>query len=235
MTSELAVEAAIERIRAELDNRGWSQRTLSDKTLLGESTVFRLLKGECTSKTLRKVERALGLEPENERAAPVTVADIRYGGYLRELYGYYEGSYRCLRAAFSDPARIAIHPFRIAWSNEERALTFADGNPGYEQQGVISVPTGTQFLHFLTLSNGSMRLITVYHVPPGEKIIRGLMLTFANPRGRELYPAAAPLLMVRCNDGAGAPTGLLLRSDPRIAEEVRLLDALGIDPVLLRL
>lgn len=231
-------DPAVRRVRDELDRRGWSQRTLSDRTVLGESTIFRLLKGDYSRKTLRKVEEALGLGPADGAARPaVAVADIRYGGYLRELLGYYEGEYRCLRASFADRDRIILYPFRIAWSDEECALLFEDGNPGYEQSGVIAVPTGTQFLHFLTLSNGSARLITAYHVPPGERVIRGLILTFANPRGRELYPAAAPILMIRNPAGPdpldGVP-GLVARSDARIGEWVRMLDALAAAPLLLR-
>jgi transcriptional regulator with XRE-family HTH domain len=230
-------DPALQRIRDELDRRGWSQRTLSDRTVLGESTIFRLLKGDYSRKTLRKVEEALGIAASGPGPAPIAIADIRYGGYLRALYGYYEGEYRLLRPAFADPSRIALYPFRIVWCDESRALAFADGNPGYEQKGVVAVPTGTQFIHFLTLANGSVRLITAYHAPPGERAIRGLLLTFANPRGRELYPAAAPVLIVRKPDKAADPlegvAGLLPRTDPRIAAEVGMLDALALDPVLL--
>ena len=51
----------------ELDRRAWSQRRLADKALLGEATVFRLLKGDYSNKTLRKVEKALGLELDTPR------------------------------------------------------------------------------------------------------------------------------------------------------------------------
>lgn len=238
-------DPAIARVRDALERRGWSQRTLADRTLLGESTVFRLLKGQYTPKTLRKVERALDLLDETGPAgghAPVTIADVCYGGYVRELYRHYEGRYVCLRPSFADPeAMLSAYPLTIAWSDAERGLTFSDGNPGYEQTGMVTVPTGTQFLHFVTLDNGSARLITAYHMPPGDAMIRGVVLTFANPRGRELYPAVAPILMVCQGDHVRdqAPdlsdlVGLIARSDARLQRYLPALAELQFSVGMLR-
>ncbi|MEZ5774771.1 MAG: hypothetical protein R3D33_08745 [Hyphomicrobiaceae bacterium] len=81
--------------------------------------MFRLLKGSFTAKTLARVEEVLGLggEPVSQPAAPsVEVADIRYGGYHRQIYAYYEGAYTCLRPSFTDAATLSAYPLTIRWS-----------------------------------------------------------------------------------------------------------------------
>ncbi|MEZ5774770.1 MAG: hypothetical protein R3D33_08740 [Hyphomicrobiaceae bacterium] len=99
------------------------------------------------------------------------------------------------------------------------------------------MPTGTHFLHFITLDNGSARMITAYHAPPGETMIRGAVLTFANPRGRELYPAVAPVMMVRqdAHPALGGLTGRVPRSDPRVAPHLKALDEITLPVALVRI
>jgi len=234
-------DAAIERIRADLDRLGWSQRDLADKALVGESTVFRLLKGEFSTKTLRKIERALGINPTDAGALAQTFARIEYGGYSRELYAYYEQDYVCVRPSFTDPERITVYPMSISWDEDTGGLVFKDQNKGYEQSGVITVPTGTQFLHFVTLDRGSARLITAYHMPENDLIIRGMVMTFANPQGRKLQPAASPIVMFPVDDnghhGAAAELegvrGIIDKTDPRAAAAAKVLDEVGLLPVFL--
>lgn len=234
--------AAVERIRDDMDRLGWSQRDLADKALVGESTIFRLLKGEYSTKTLRKVERALGIDPTDATALAATFARIEYGGYSRELYSYYEQDYVCVRQSFADVERIMVYPLSIAWDEDTGALVFRDQNPGYEQSGVITVPTGTQFLHFVTLDRGSARLITAYHMPENDRVIRGMIMTFANPQGRKLQPAATPIVMFPLDGkGAGAGvsaslegvSGILDKTDPRAVEATKVLDDIAVAPVFL--
>lgn len=233
--------SALERIREDLDRLGWSQRDLADKALVGESTIFRLLKGEYSTKTLRKVERALGIDPTDVTALAATFARIEYGGYSRELYSYYEQDYVCVRQSFADSDRLTVYPMSISWDEDTGALVFRDHNKGYEQSGVITVPTGTQFLHFVTLDRGSARLITAYHMPENDLVIRGMVMTFANPQGRKLQPAAAPIVMfpvddakegsdVRALDGVSE---IIPKDDPRVADAAKVLNAIDAQPVFL--
>ena len=104
---------ALERVRVDLDRRGWSQRDLADKALVGESTIFRLLKGEYSTKTLRKVERALGIDPTDATALAATFARIEYGGYSRELYAYYEQDYVCVRQSFAEPDCLTVYTLSL--------------------------------------------------------------------------------------------------------------------------
>ena len=230
----------IARIRAAMDQRGWSQRTLAEKTLLGESTVFRLLRGEYTAKTLRKVEHALGLEAERQPVAPL-IADLRYGAYVRQLFSYYEGSYCCIRPGFTDLSKLVVYPIDISWSDKEQALIFADRNPGYQQAGVISVPVGAPFLYLVTLDRGSARQMTIFQAPEAEPVLKGLLTTLANPRGRELYPAAAPVLLIRQAGEAACAArlppdlnGVVDRGHSALASYAALIDALDCPPTLLR-
>ena len=125
--------------------------------LTGESTIFRLLRGQYSRKTLVKVQRALDLEdvsPPKRQA----FASTELGGYVREIFAHYEGDFRLVRTTFEESEDVMVYPMRIYWSDDEPGLVFEDSNPGYEQSGNIMVPAGTPFVHFVTYDRGSARL-----------------------------------------------------------------------------
>jgi len=230
----------VARVRRAMDEKGWTQRLLADKSLTGESTVFRLLRGQYTRKTMVKIERALEISTPTMSESgdtPPGVATPTLGSYARLHYAHYEGTYCCLRLGFSDTDKLVAYRFEVRWSDEDGGLVFEDGNPGYEQEGRLLVPPGTPFVHFLTLDQGSARLITAYHMPPGQSLMRGLVMSIANPQGRQLFPAAAPLLLVHLGDGphplAGL-TGVLTRDEPRLRDYFPILDEMDVQPMLLR-
>ena len=230
------IDDKIKRIRDELDRRAWSQRRLADKALLGEATVFRLLKGDYSTKTLRKVERALDLQLDDPPGGDVTVADMSVGGYVKQLYEYYCGEYLCVKPAFKDRGLYYTYRMDINWSDEKNCLIFQDFNPSYEQTGTIMVSQGTQFVHFLTCDQGSARLITAYHMPSSRNTIRGISLTLANPKGRVLYPAAYPIIMKRVTPETAFwhdMSGFVPRDDSRMQAFHKEFEEMDLTPMLL--
>ena len=125
----------------------------------------------------------------------------------------------------------------IAWSGAPSGLAFIDHNPGYEQRGVLAIPRGTQFVHFLTLDTGSARLMSAFQMPPTHRTMYGLTLTFANPSGRTLHPAAAPFIMKRLDQRLRqslARKTMIDRSDP-IAEQFNQdFASMAIQPIFLQ-
>lgn len=235
-SDEKLLDEKVRQIRDELDRRAWSQRRLADKALLGEATVFRLLKGDYSNKTLRKVERALDITLDDGTGDDLVVADIEVGGYAKQLYEYYEGDYLCVKPAFKDDEQYYTYQMTIAWSDEKHCLVFQDKNPQYEQSGSIMVSQGTQFLHFLTCDQGSARLITAYHMPRTRKTIRGISLTLANPRGRVLYPAAYPIVMKRITGNTAYwrdMHGFIAKSDERMDVFADDFKEMALTPMLL--
>lgn len=230
----------VARIRDEIARKGWSQTKLAEKALLGDATIFRFFRGDYTIKTLRRIEQALGidLDGEKERTDEKNmIADVRYGGYNKQLYDYYEGQYICMRPAFVDADRYMVYQMEIYWSDIGPGLMFRDKNPGYEQGGQILVPIGTPFLHFLTLSGGSARLMTMYHMVRGKNVMRGLSLTISSQvSGTDLHPAATPILFHRITDEHPEwkdLTGLVRRDHEVIGELHRHFVEMGHDPMLL--
>ncbi|MEL6746838.1 MAG: helix-turn-helix transcriptional regulator [Pseudomonadota bacterium] len=251
------LDQAVRRIQYEMDKRGWSQRMLADKALVGESTIFRLFRGQYTRKTLVKVEHALGLETStyssptygaltglmngasgerqrvdfshvlnaqaeqhgHEPARSTEVADLSFGGYARKLFEHYQGEYRVVRPAFSSYEQVIAYRFDMVWSNDPAGIAFHDRNPGYEQRGMLLVPSGTPLIHLLTCDAGCARLITAYHLPPGRRTISGVALTIANPTGRQLFPASVPICLVKLG-GSEDPMreimGLMSADDHRL-------------------
>lgn len=193
-------DSVIEKIRTEIERRGWSYRRLADRSLLSESVIYRLFKGNYTHKTVRKIESALEINVLEQPSPPSERADDALGGYLRELYGHYEGEYMFIRPSLSDEINFNGYPMEIVWSSKPRGLCFKDMNKGYEQEGMIHVSDGTPIIHLITLDWGSARMMTAYHMAPNEECIRGLMLTLANPRGRLLFPAACPFIIHQVNE-----------------------------------
>ncbi len=209
-----------------MERRDWSQRNLADRALLGEATVFRLLKGQYSRKTLRKVETALGIDlidqagGSDHRPAEMELADAPYGSYPRSLYDHYEAEYFLFRPSYLNPGKIFFYPFDIEWSDRPSGLMFFDRNPGFEQSGMVSVAVGTRFIHFSTQDQGSARLITAHHMPPNLDIIRGLILSLGYQGQSDLRPVASPVILQKI-DGKLADlkdhAGVIDRDDPRIA------------------
>ncbi len=233
-------DPVVARIRDEIARKGWPQTKLAEKALLGDATIFRFFRGDYTIKTLRRLEQALGIdiEGENTRADVVNmVANISHGGYNKQLYDYYEGDYICLRPAFVDADRYMIYQMEIYWSDIGPGLMFRDKNPGYEQGGQILVPIGTSFLHFLTMSSGSARLMTMYHMARGKKVMRGLSLTISSQvQGTDLHPAATPILFHRIDEKHPEwrdLTGLVRRDHEIIAPLHKHFEEMDLDPILL--
>ena len=228
------------RVRDEIARCGWSQARLAERALLGEATIFRFFRGDYTNKTLRRIEQALGIELDSggqHRNQDSEVANVRHGGYHRQLYDYYEGEYICLRPAFSDHERYMVYQMRIYWSHLGPGLMFEDQNPGYEQGGQILVPIGTPFIHFLTMSCGSARLMTMYHMARGQKVMRGLSLTISSQKGGvDMHPAATPILFHRLDDTHPEwkeLSGLVRRDHPVISDLDRLFREIDHSPLVL--
>ena len=224
-SNDISTDPIAERIRAEMERRDWSQRNLADRALLGEATVFRLLKGKYSRKTLRKVEAALGLELLDSLGglahlpSDVELADAEYGGYLRSLYDHYEAEYFLFRPSYVNPGQICFYPFDIEWSDGPSGLKFFDRNPGFEQSGMVSVASGTPFIHFPTQDQGSSRLITAHHMPPNLNIIRGVILSLGYQENRDLRPVSAPVILQKINEELQellSDIGMIDRDDPRI-------------------
>ena len=225
-SDDTSVDPIAERIRAEMERRDWSQRNLADRALLGEATVFRLLKGKYSRKTLRKVEQALGLELLNSLGGTVhlspevELADTKYGGYLRSLYDHYEAEYFLFRPSYANPGQIYFYPFDIEWSDEPGGLKFYDRNPGFEQSGMVSVASGTPFIHFPTQDQGSSRLITAHHMPPNLNMIRGMILSLGYQKNYDLRPVSSPIILQKMSDELKLlqpDIGTININDPRIA------------------
>jgi transcriptional regulator with XRE-family HTH domain len=230
----------VARVRDELARRGWSQERLAEQALLGDATIFRFFRGDYTVKTLRRIEQALTikLDADESRDDELSrVANVVHGGYHRDLYGYYEGEYICLRPAFADADGYMVYQMDIYWSDIGPGLMFRDKNPGYEQGGQILVPIGTPFLHFLTMAAGSARLMTVYHMARGKSVMRGLSLTISSQKqGTDLHPAATPIIIHRIDDQHPhwrKLSGIVRKDRPDIEELHRLYVEMGCDPILL--
>ena len=80
-----------ERVRRILHDRGMSQLELADQTKLGKSTIDRFFKGQYTVKTLRAIERELGIDLTSGGSGGAKIAAEQQGQYLRKKYEMYRG------------------------------------------------------------------------------------------------------------------------------------------------
>lgn len=160
-----------------------------------------------------------------------TVADPELGGYTRRMMAHYEDAFLCVRPTFRGDGGLVVYRMMIEWSEALPGLAFFDQNPGYEQRGRIAAPLGAPFLHFLTMDQGSARLMTAQQMPRSHHHMLGLALTLANPTGRALYPAATPVLLARIaqyGEALGEVAGVVDRADPRLADlPLGSLEAVG--------
>jgi hypothetical protein len=131
-------------------------------------------------------------------------AERYLGGYSHEDVRELEGSYLCLRPAFSAVGTISAYLIDVHWDEIERCLVFEERDridAGHTQKGRVYVPVGKPFISLVTMERGAVRVIMVSR-PDAKEPARGLIMTLSNPAGVQFTPVSAPVVLKRTSDEA---------------------------------
>lgn len=202
---EFRVERA-RTMRRAMQNCGLTQTVLATKSGYDERTIRNVLKGESVrDQTIIDICNALGVDPVLENnLLDREVSDNSLGGYTRATHRNYDGYYKGFRYSFSTKGKIFRSVFKLAWSDTDNHFRFDeyyqpdDSAPlkCKAHSGSVYMSPYTGLIHFLTVDEGSVRVVTVTKMRDLEGIMRGVMLT-QSETPVFFYPTVTPVVLIK--------------------------------------
>jgi transcriptional regulator with XRE-family HTH domain len=207
--------AGLSRIKTAMIEKKMTQAELADAADCHEKTIQNLLHGRSVrDQTLFDVCMVLGLDFEELKsiwsAAPVgrdepgrpsaakDIAPVYMGAYSREAVDHYVGSYLTLRPSFTRDGACVAYRTDITWDPDWPSLLFEEADrpdASYAHRGRLYIPASSQFIHLVSLTKGSMRMVTVSQLDR-EGQMRGLITTL-NKQKAMLVPVSTPIVYTR--------------------------------------
>ena len=235
---------ALDHIKTAMVEKKLTQAELADAADCHEKTIQNLLGGRSVrDQTLFDVCMVLGLDfhglrdawhgesvavesvPGELRSLGGAIAPTYMGAYTRAATDHYIGSYLTLRHAFSLPDTIVAYRTDISWDPEWPSLVFQERDrpdAPYAHRGRLYIPASSSFIHLVSLTKGSMRMIVVSQLDRvGE--MRGIITTLNKQRAM-FIPVATPILYARRETFDGDEFGELTVKNRTYAACKRLLD-----------
>jgi len=234
---------ALDRIKTAMVEKKLTQAELADAADCHEKTVQNLLGGRSVrDQTLFDVCMVLGLDFHGLRdawhgesvAVESVPSDLRSGGgvaptymgaYTRAATDHYIGSYLTLRRAFSIPDTIVAYRTDISWDPEWPSLVFQERDrpdAPYAHRGRLYIPASSSFIHLVSLTKGSMRMIVVSQLDRAGEM-RGIITTL-NKQRATFIPVATAIIYARRESFTEDEFGELTASNKAYAGYKRLLD-----------
>ncbi len=203
------------RIKTAMIEKKMTQAELADAADCHEKTIQNLLHGRAVrDQTLFDVCMVLGLDFEEIKAVwsgqsagrdepgkpSVTkdIAPVYMGAYSRAAVDHYFGSYLTVRPSFSLPDSLVAYRTDITWDPDWPSLLFEEGerpDATYAHRGRLYIPASSMFIHLVSLTKGSMRMVIVSQIDRAG-VMRGLITTL-NKQKAVLVPVSAPIIYVR--------------------------------------
>ena len=233
--------AGLARIKTAMIEKKMTQAELADAADCHEKTIQNLLHGRAVrDQTLFDVCMVLGLDFEeiksiwsgqttgrDEPGRPSIgkdIAPVYMGAYSRAAVDHYIGGYLTLRPSFSVPGAIVAYRTDITWDGDWPSLLFEEAerpDATYAHRGRLYIPASSMFIHLVSLTKGSMRMVIVSQLDR-DGLMRGLITTL-NKQKAVLVPVSAPMLYQRRETFAPDAFGEIGPSHARHAEYAALL------------
>ena len=216
-TGEGRTPAAI--VLEELARRRLSRQQLAQQARISLSTLGKALSGRrpFTLATMVRLEQALGvslrgeMEPAStpDAASPPQLAPDEVGSYTRAAVTWIEGDYLTIRPSFGDKAAVYAYRTEIFWDAGRSSLAFRESeriDAAFSQQGIVSVPSFSGHIYFVTNEHGQYRLIVVGR-PSIDRQMHGILTTLQVGRGAHLIPVSTPIALIPMKGLAQADFG----------------------------
>ena len=233
--------AGLARIKTAMIEKKMTQAELADAADCHEKTIQNLMNGRSVrDQTLFDVCMVLGLEFEEVKASWATpagaredpghpasaagVAPVYMGAYTRAAVDQYIGSYLTVRPSFTVPGGVVAYRTEVLWDEDWPSLVFEEKerpDAPFAHRGRLYVPTASMFIHLVSLTKGSMRMIVVSQLDTTGHM-RGLITTL-NKQKAMLVPVSAPIVYARRQDFASAGFGEIASGHANFTEYKELL------------
>jgi hypothetical protein len=196
--------ARARKIERALVQKSWTRIRLAEVTGYDERTIRNVLGGKAVrDQTIVDICQALGIEADLDPHGHVEVADRAYGEYPRGPYRKYEGGYFAYRRSFSSAVRIMRTVVELEWCEGEGLIfhehsQFVAGRKQIDnsQSGHVYISQTTGLMHFLTTTEGAIRLVTLTKMIGGEEVMRGAVLTQID-RDAHYLPSFSPIVLAK--------------------------------------
>lgn len=210
-------------------------RAVRDQTLFDVCMVlgldFDVIKSSWSNASTHRDEPARDDRKDDRRedpghAAQVTgAAPVYMGAYTRAAVDHYLGSYLTVRPSFTVVGGIAAYRTDVTWDDDWPSLVFTERDrhdAPYSHRGRLYVPASSMFIHLVSLTKGSMRMVVVSQLDMTGRM-RGIITTL-NKQKAVLVPVAAPIVYVRRDTFEPTAFGQIASGDPHHAEYAEMLD-----------
>ena len=238
--------AGLARIKTAMIEKKMTQAELADAADCHEKTIQNLMNGRSVrDQTLFDVCMVLGLDFEEIKSswtgaapareapggpAPISgAAPVYMGAYTRAAVDQYLGNYLTVRPSFTVPGGIVAYRTEITWDDDWPSLVFEEKerpDASFSHRGRLYVPAASMFIHLVSLTKGSMRLVMVSQLDTTGHM-RGLITTL-NKQGAMLVPVSSPIVYSRRQSFDGVGFGEIAPGHASYPELERMLsEAVG--------
>jgi transcriptional regulator with XRE-family HTH domain len=182
---------------------------LARKAGYDERTVRNIVHGQpCRPLTLRAVCEAVGLTNVDANVETVEFSDENHGAYNERQMGKYCGLYKLYRNSHVNLDTILPSQLMVCWSSDEACLVFTEfqwsldksgRKIAHSQSGEIYMNDASGLLHFLTISKGMVKLMTLTQLQLPEMVMKGGVFAQARIAFYQ-RPAIGPVLLRKVSD-----------------------------------
>lgn len=170
-------------------NKSWTRTKLAEVSGYDVRTIRTVLSGDepVRDQTILDICKALGITAElDDVESDIEVSGHQYGAYARTPYKHYEGGYFAYRRSFTYPNTFLRSLYELRWHEAEEVFHFqefqsytsVENRPiDHSQAGKIYISPATDLIHFLTIHEGAVRLITLTKMRGNYATMRGSVLT----------------------------------------------------------
>lgn len=221
------VESIIEAIAKQRITRA----TLASRAKIGLSTLEKGLSGQrpLSIANITRIEDVLNIKLRAvATGADTQIAPAALGAYSVVQGQKLVGRYQTIRPSFSTSNAIFSYETEIFWNEAANCLEFSERNRSdqkYAHAGHISRPSETNFVYFVTNTDGQHRL-AVGSLDVINKTISGLLTTLMIRPGNALVPTSVPIKFIPIKNEIAPEYGLIASGHPdhgKLSTELKLI------------
>jgi len=193
-----------------------SPKSLAHAAGVSEATIYKLHSGEFSVKTLRLVEDILGANfhngeennPSHEHSFGTHQAIVDSGGYTRSQIEPYLGNYLSIRRSVSFPDNFLGTYITVFWDEENQIAKFTEDNNftasdgrklDFSQSGTLHMSSQIGTIHFLTSTNGALRMMTLTRLQVPDLVMYGAILSQI-PEGGHYMPLKTTVFLKKITE-----------------------------------
>jgi len=187
----------------------WSSSTVAKRAGVDRKTVDRLRRGgKVRFSTLSYIEQALEISIISEQTQGFDTRNLKapteLGGYSKENYEGYIGTYYMFRNSYDFGDRVICSLFEVLWDYDSGCLAYRELQDNkredgrrfkYSFLGKVSIPPGLSITQFIgSAGKGFSRVITASSLRgSGTEYFKGILLGINELSDIGYYPASSPV------------------------------------------